>query len=81
MNRLLLKKMLVTFLAAFGGVFIPAVLDLLNKAASGTPTAFSKALIISLVAGAFSAGVRALIAFSPLNLVPTDSQHTIVGGK
>ncbi len=80
MNKLLLQKMVVAFLAAFGGVMVPAVLKILDDVSNGTPSSWGKAFWISLVAGAFAAGVRALLALSPLNLVPSDKQHSLVGG-
>lgn len=77
MNSLLARKLLVAFLVGFGGVFIPAALTLLDKVASGTPSGVGKDLVISLVSGAFAAGVRALLAFSPVNLVPSDAEHSL----
>lgn len=76
-TNLLLRKMLVAFLVAFGGVLIPALLSILNNVAAGTPSKFGKALLISLVAGAFSAGLRAALALSPINLTPTDKLTTL----
>jgi hypothetical protein len=76
-NSLLAKKMLVAFVVAFAGVLVPAVLKILDSVASGAPSSWGKAFWISLVAGAFAAGVRALLALSPINLVPSDAQHTL----
>lgn len=77
MNNLLLRKMVVAFLVAFGGVFIPAVLNVLDDIHNGISANWGTAFWLSLVAGAVSAGLRAVLAFSPLNLVPSDAQHTL----
>lgn len=77
MNKLLVKKMIVAFLAGFFGVFLPVVLDLLDKLSNGIDPNFGRAVLISLVAAAFSAGVRAIIALLPINLVPTDKLNTL----
>ncbi len=79
MNSLLVKKMLVAFIVAFGGVFIPAVLKVLDDINSGVGSSWERSFWLSLVAGGVAAGVRAVLAISPLNLVPSDSQHTLVG--
>lgn len=79
MNALLLRKLVVAFLVAFGGVFIPAVLKILDDVHSGVPTAWGASFWIALVAGAFAAGVRAVLALSPINLVPSDAEHTLGG--
>jgi len=76
---LFLKKLLVAFVIGFGGVFIPAILTLLDKVSNGTPTSFDKSLWISLVSGAVAAGLRALLVLIPgLNLVPSDAQPVLV---
>jgi hypothetical protein len=81
LNNLLFRKMGVAFLIAFGGVLVPAVLKILDDVHNGVPTSFSGAFWISIVAGAFGAGLRALLAISPINLVPSDAQHTLVGKR
>lgn len=81
LNALLGKKLLVAFLMAFGGVLVPAVLKILDDVHNGVPTSFSGAFWIALVAGAFGAGLRALLAISPINLVPSDAQHTVFGTR
>jgi Fe2+ transport system protein B len=81
MNSLFARKLLVAFLVAFGAVFIPAVLDILDKLHQGVDANFSTELVWSVIAGGVGAGIRAILALLPgLNLVPSDAQHSI-GGK
>lgn len=70
--NLLIRKMLVAFAVTFGGALIPAVLDWLNH-----PQATSRNFWFALLAGALAAGLRAVLALSPINLVPSDAQHTL----
>ena len=79
MNTFLLRKMLVAFVVSFAAVFIPAVLNVLDQIHAGTAPNWSSSFWLSLAAGAVGAGVRAILALSPINLVPSDAQHTIVG--
>jgi hypothetical protein len=79
MNALLVKKMLIAFLVAFGGVFIPAVLNILDDLHNGVGSSWGTAFWLSLVSGAVAAGVRAVLALSPINLVPSDSGHSLTG--
>lgn len=77
-NTLFLRKLLVAFLVGFGGVFIPSILSALDGVAKGTPDSFSKALIISAVAGGVAAGLRAAFVLIPgLNLVPSDADPIV----
>ena len=80
MNALLLRKMLVAFAVAFGGVFIPAVLNILDDVHNGINNNWDTAFWISLVAGAVAAGLRALLALSPVNVIPSDAQHSLPHG-
>lgn len=77
MNALLAKKLVVAFLVAFGGVFIPAVLNILDDIHNGVSNNWGAAFWLALAAGAVGAGVRAVLALAPLNLVPSDAEHTI----
>jgi hypothetical protein len=76
-TQLLARKLAIAFIVGFGGIFLPAVLDVLDAVAKGDPANFSTTLIWSTVAGAFAAGIRAVLALSPLNLTPSDALHTI----
>lgn len=77
MNKLLLQKMLMAFLVTFGGVIIPAMLNVLDDIHNGVPHHFDSAFWIAMAAGAFGAAVRAVLALSPINIVPSDAQHTL----
>jgi heme A synthase len=72
-NQLLIRKMLVAFLVAFVSVFITA-LEGLSKEPNYH---WSRSFVIGLVVGAIAAGLRAVLALAPINLVPSDSQHSI----
>lgn len=74
-TALLLRKMVVTFLTAFFSALIVSL-----EGISSQPTfGWSKSVIIAALVGAIGAGIRAVLAFSPLNLVPSDYLHTIGG--
>jgi hypothetical protein len=77
MNTLFWKKLAVAFAVGFGGVFIPAILTILDKAASGTPQHFTQAFVIGIISGAFAAGLRAALALSPWNFIPSDAEDSI----
>lgn len=79
MNSLLVKKLLVAFIVGFGGVIVPGVLKVLDDVQNGVATDFTHAFWLSMVAGAFAAGIRALLAISPINLVPSDKEHSLIG--
>jgi hypothetical protein len=74
-NKLLLKKMAVTGLIGFLSVFLPAVLKGLDEIEGGAAHHFSTEFWFSLLAGAVAAGLRAVLALSPWNLLPTDVLH------
>lgn len=74
--NLLTRKLLVAFTVGFGGVFVPAILNVLDRVATGAPSGVTRAFVYSLIAGACAAGLRATLALSPLNLVPSDAEHT-----
>jgi hypothetical protein len=74
-NKLLGQKMLIAFIVAFLGAFITALAGI-----SKEPNYhWSSAVIIGLIVGALGAGLRAVLALSPVNLTPSDRQHTIGG--
>jgi hypothetical protein len=77
---LLARKAFVAFITAFLGVLLPATLQILDAIQSGGEPKVASALLISLVAGAFAAGIRALLALSPINLTATDSLTTLGSG-
>jgi hypothetical protein len=69
---LVVRKSVIAFVTAFLGVLIPAILQILDAIQKGGEPTWSSAIWISLIAGAFAAGVRAVLALSPLNLSATD---------
>lgn len=77
-NKLLIQKLFIAFLVGFGGVMIPAVLNLLDDIHKGVPASFDGAWWLSVACGGFAAGLRALLAWSPINLTPSDAQHSVV---
>lgn len=72
-NKLLIEKMFIAFLVAFLGAFITAIEGLSKE----PDYHWSGAVVIGLVVGALGAGLRAVFALSPVNLTPSDAQHTI----
>lgn len=77
MNRLFWKKLLVAFVVAFFGSFIPFVSGVFQS----PNYQFDKALWVAALFGAVGAGVRAVLALGPVSLVPSDAQDTIIGPK
>lgn len=77
MNVLFWKKLLVAFVVAFAGVFIP----LLTGIGQSPNYTFDKAAWVALLPAAVAAGVRAVLALGPVNLVPSDKHDTIIGPK
>jgi hypothetical protein len=77
---LIARKAFIAFLVGFLGVLIPALLNILDSVANGAPFDWGTSLLASLIAGAFAAGIRAVLAISPLNLSSTD-QLTSIGSK
>lgn len=75
MNKLFLKKIFVAFLVGFGGYLLPIIANLGPAANAGA----MKAVWASALSGAVMAGLRALLAFSPINLVPSDAEQTLGG--
>jgi hypothetical protein len=78
MNSLLFKKLVVAFLVGFGGVFIPGVLNVLDDIHNGINNGWGTSFWLALVSGAVAAAVRAVLALSPINLVPSDAEHSLV---
>ena len=78
---LIFRKSLVAFIVGFFGVLIPAGLQILDEIQKGGEPTGTSALLVSLVVGAFAAGIRAALAVIPgLNLSSTDSL-TSIGSK
>ena len=73
MNKLLIKKLLLAFAVTFGTSLIVAVEGLTRQ----PDLKFTSALLVSLVTGALGAGLRAVIALLPINVVPSDAEHTL----
>jgi hypothetical protein len=69
--------MAIAFGAGFVGVFVPALLQILDSLTAGDEVGWSRTLLISLIAGAFAAGIRGALAVSPINLSPTDKLTTL----
>ncbi len=76
-NRLFFQKLIVAFVVAFFSAFIP----LITGIGQSPDYHFDKALWLATLFAAVGAGVRAVLALGPINLVPSDAAHTIVGPK
>lgn len=76
-SKLLIQKLVIAFVVGFGGMLVTSLTGLANQ----PNFTFDKAAVISLIVGALSAGLRAVLALGPINLVPSDTQHSIIGGK
>lgn len=79
---LLTKKMLVTFIVGFLLVVLPGLVGLFDNFASlaaegdlNFDVSAWGTLLAGLISGGIAAGIRALIAIQPVNIVPTDSLH------
>ena len=80
-NGLLFRKLVVAFGAGFLGVFLPAILHILDSVAKNVDVDFSGAFWISLISGAVAAGIRAIFALIPgINIESTD-QITSIGSN
>ncbi len=77
LNRLFFQKLVVAFVVAFFAAFIP----LITGIGQSPDYHFDKALWVSTLFAAIGAGVRAVLALGPVNLVPSDNQHSIVGPR
>ena len=76
-NRLFFQKLIVAFAVAFAGSFIPFLTGWFQS----PNYQFDKAIWVAALFGAVGAGFRAILALGPVNLVPSDATHTIVGPK
>jgi len=72
-DRLLIRKMIIAFLVAFFGALITTLTGLSSEPEFN----FTTSIIISAIVGALSAGVRAVLALSPINITPSDAQHSL----
>lgn len=72
-SSLLIRKLFVAFVVGFAG----PLLTFLTGLSASPEWHFDKAAIVSLITGCIAAGIRALLALGPINLVPSDSQHSI----
>lgn len=77
MNKLFWKKIVVAFVVSFFATFLP----LLTGIGQAPDFHFDKALWTATLFAAIGAGVRAVLALGPINLVPSDKQDTIIGPK
>jgi hypothetical protein len=76
LNKLLIQKLAVAFVVSFAGALVASLTGLASQPNFG----WDKATVIAVVVGALGVAMRAVLAYGPLNLVPSDAQHTI-GGK
>ena len=74
---LLVRKAVVAFIVTFLAVLIPAGLQILDQIQKGGEPTLTSAPLVALVAGAFGAAVRAVLAILPINLGATDQINTI----
>lgn len=77
MNKLLIQKLAIAFVVSFAAALITSLAGLASQPNFG----WDKATIIALVVGALGAGVRAVLALGPINLTPSDGQHSLGGDK
>jgi hypothetical protein len=76
-GKLLLQKLVIAFLVAFFGALVTSL-----EGFSKQPTfGWDKSIVVSLIVGALGAGVRAILALGPINLVPSDAQHSLLTKK
>lgn len=64
-------KVLRTFVFAFLGVFLPALANIVLDVSNTLDWTAAKAALVALVLAAFSAGIRAVVAFLPI--LPDDN--------
>jgi hypothetical protein len=74
LTSLFFKKMLVAFVVGFASTFGQFLVSL----GPADYSHFSKSLWVSALVGAATAGLRALLALSPLNIVPSDAENSVV---
>jgi len=72
LNPLLLKKLVVVFAVAFIATFSDTI-----TGGVGAAQPLSTSLLVAAAIGGLAAGIRALLALSPINLVPSDATHTL----
>lgn len=75
-TELLIRKLAIAFISGFFGALITSLEGISHQATYS----WSKAAVISLIVGALTAGIRAVLALGPINLVPSDKQHSLVNG-
>jgi hypothetical protein len=73
-SKLLFQKLLVAFIVSFLGALVTSLEGLSKQPTFG----WSKAIIVSILVGALGAGVRAVLALGPINLVASDKQHSLI---
>lgn len=71
-NVLLLRKLALVFALTFVGSAVDAW-----QGWESSSLPLSKSVVVGVIVGAIVAGLRALIALSPVNVVPSDAQHTV----
>jgi hypothetical protein len=76
-NKLLAQKLLIAFIVSFVGALLTSLEGLGKQPHFG----LDRSLIISLIVGALGAGMRAVLALGPVNLVASDAKHSLVGKK
>lgn len=76
-NKLLAQKLVVAFIVSFVGALLTSLEGLSKQPDFG----WNRSIVISLIVGALGAGVRAVLALGPVNLIPSDAKHSLVGTK
>lgn len=76
-NKLFWQKLVIAFIVGFASAFITAVSGLGDE----PNFQWTTSVLISLVVGGLAAGARAVLALGPVNLVPSDGQHSVVQPK
>lgn len=74
-SALLRSKLLVAFVLGVAAYGIPRILDALDAVNATGNYNVGRSIVISFLAGCVSAGIRYVLAVSPINLTPTDKLH------
>lgn len=72
LKTLFARKLLIAFVVGFLSAFVDAIIGI-----SQSQQPITTSLIEGAIVGAFATALRGLLALSPLNLVPSDANHSI----
>lgn len=72
-NKLFVQKLAIAFVVGFVGGLIP----LLQGWSEAPNFNFDRSAVIAVIIGLVSAGMRAVLALGPINLVASDRQHSL----